>query len=267
MLYIWPYITFFSLPLLYPYILNTICPQYLIPLPLRAGSTWHLLPRISITIPILTAMLASVHYNTLVHPFTLADNRHYTFYVFRLLFRHPVIKYMVVPVYYICAWAAIVAIAGFPVDERHKTNPRGQDTGPVLAPAMNNDGIRRILPPRSLPLAPGNRVSFILVWLITTALSVITAPLVEPRYFIVPWLMWRLHVPVSRHGETGQTRIHDKPRSLLGIVNDVACVGYDHRLWLETVWFLIVNCVVGYIFLNWGFEWKQDPGLVQRFMW
>ena len=42
---------------------------------------------------------------------------------------------------------------------------------------------------------------------------------------------------------------------------------HDHRLWLETVWFLALNLITGYIFLYWGFEWPQEPGKVQRFMW
>lgn len=42
---------------------------------------------------------------------------------------------------------------------------------------------------------------------------------------------------------------------------------YDHRLWLETAWFLVINIAVGYMFLYKGFEWPQEPGTVQRFMW
>lgn len=42
---------------------------------------------------------------------------------------------------------------------------------------------------------------------------------------------------------------------------------HDHRLWLETVWFLVVNAVTGWIFLNKGFTWLQEPQNVQRFMW
>jgi alpha-1,2-glucosyltransferase len=221
MLYIWPYITFFSFPLLYPYTLNAILPQNLIPAPLRIGSTRPLLPRLTTTIPIVAIMLTIVHYNTLVHPFTLADNRHYTFYVFRLLLRHPAIKYLVVPIYFICAWAAIAALGGYP-----NSHPPPQD---------------RKSHSKARP-SPGNRVSFFLIWLLTTSLSVITAPLVEPRYFIIPWLVWRMHIPLP-----------SKP--------------YAYTLYLETAWFLLINWATGYIFLNWGFEWVQEPGAVQRFMW
>jgi alpha-1,2-glucosyltransferase len=38
-------------------------------------------------------------------------------------------------------------------------------------------------------------------------------------------------------------------------------------LWGETFWFLLINTVTGYVFLYRGFEWPQEPGKVQRFMW
>ena len=41
----------------------------------------------------------------------------------------------------------------------------------------------------------------------------------------------------------------------------------DHRLWLETFWFLLINAVTGYMFLYKGFTWPQEPGRIQRFMW
>ena len=40
------------------------------------------------------------------HPFLLSDNRHYTFYVWRRIYRfHPLVPYLLVPVYLACAWA------------------------------------------------------------------------------------------------------------------------------------------------------------------
>ena len=51
------------------------------------------------------------------------------------------------------------------------------------------------------------------------------------------------------------------------MIRGALCEQYDHRLWLETVWFLLVDGVTGYVFLKRGFEWKQEPGRVQRFMW
>ena len=40
------------------------------------------------------------------HPFLLADNRHYTFYVWRRVFMlHPVVPHLLVPGYIACGWA------------------------------------------------------------------------------------------------------------------------------------------------------------------
>src|SRR2546423_2818274 len=102
MLYIWPSIVFFSWPVLLPGI---------------AKLSRKKLPRLSVALPVMGLMLLAVHFNTIVHPFTLADNRHYVFYVFRILLRHPVVKYAAVPVYISCAWLVIHALGEVPENE------------------------------------------------------------------------------------------------------------------------------------------------------
>lgn len=43
---------------------------------------------------------AAVRYNTLVHPYLLADNRHYTFYVWnRFYARHEYARFAIIPLY------------------------------------------------------------------------------------------------------------------------------------------------------------------------
>ena len=256
MLYLWPCFAFFSLPLLYPYIIN-ILPNTVLPPALRLSSIESRFPRIIVRVAVIAIMLAIAHYNTLVHPFTLADNRHYTFYIFRILLRHPAIKYLAGPIYFLCAWAAVAALGGQNAQIQQPTPKRSskqrwQDTA---------------ISPSSLGSDP--RASFLLIWLLATAASLVTTPLVEPRYFVVPWLMWRLHVaplrldapssPRSNNGAgTGTVWLH---------FEKFVYSTHDHRLWLETVWLLAINMATGYIFLKWGFEWPQEPGLVQRFMW
>merc|ERR1712098_796512 len=45
-------------------------------------------------------MVIIIQYNTMAHPYLLADNRHYTFYIWRKIFmRHWTVKYLLVPVY------------------------------------------------------------------------------------------------------------------------------------------------------------------------
>ena len=194
----------------------------------------------------MAVMTLAVHFNTIVHPFTLADNRHYVFYVFKLLLLHPPAKYAAVPIYFICAWATIAALS----DESAPTNAHGQKTSSKASKDATPDG-------NPEPI----RISFLLVYLTSTTLSLITAPLVEPRYFILPWLIWRLHVdPPPR-------RASSRKQSSNGMLEKVLQADMSTWLYLETTWFLLINLVTWWMFLHRGFEWKQEPGRVQRFMW
>jgi alpha-1,2-glucosyltransferase len=255
MLYIWPFITFFSWPLVYQYLL--LLPfSLLAQIPAYAGletlqvfKRKGLLPHLWITLGFLGLACTVVYFNTVVHPFTLADNRHYVFYAFRKLLHPWWIRYAVTPIYFLCAWALLASLGG----------------GPGPAPASTRRAPSGLV--EHLALADGQSsatTSFVLIWLTTSALQLITAPLVEPRYFILPWIFWRMHVPLCLPPKTsGQTEKKKKERPLwVGLWED-----YDHRLWFETAWMLAVNAGTGYIFLNWGFEWPQEPGRVQRFMW
>lgn len=182
-----------------------------------------------------------VRFNTIVHPFTLADNRHYMFYVFRILLRNALTKYGAVAAYMVCAWLSINTLStpGLSQKKLHAS----KDKSPPLEDTTSC------------------HASFVLVWLASTALSVITAPLVEPRYFILPWLMWRLRVPWYNY-RNPSLKGKGKKESMASLLKS-----HDHRLWLETLWFLFVNAITGYMFLYRGFSWPQEPGNVQRFMW
>ncbi|MCJ1308262.1 glucosyltransferase [Agyrium rufum] len=266
MLYIWPYITFFSWPLLYPYFLTflRILPssiQSMLPRSAFRYTPAIAPPRILVMILSTAVACLIVRFNTLIHPFTLADNRHYTFYVFRILLRHPAIKYLITPVYVLCGWVAIQAMGGWPQGESghqsfreppdgNKSEKISEDEAPAPIAADKRDG---------------QSVSFVLVFLLATSLSLISAPLVEPRYFVVPWLIWRLHVPSmapprpDAKGDLAKPSTEEDdsiPNLWLGV-----------NLYIETAWYIVVNVVTGYIFLNWGFDWPSEPGKVQRFMW
>lgn len=54
-----------------------------------------------LSILILGALIAAVvHFNTVIHPYLLADNRHYTFYVFnRFYLRYEHARFAIIPVY------------------------------------------------------------------------------------------------------------------------------------------------------------------------
>ncbi|KAK5138358.1 hypothetical protein LTR08_003419 [Meristemomyces frigidus] len=245
MLYISPFMAFFSLPLLYPYLL--LLPiMILAQLPgygtldsMRVFKCRLILPRIWLILIPLAIACITVWANTIVHPFTLADNRHYVFYVFRHLLRPWWLRYAVTPIYLLCAWACMQILGAGPPATRRMTGtlPDGEHSATV---------------------------SFMLIWLATSALQLITAPLVEPRYFILPWLFWRMHLPVQLPPSKD---IQEKKARAGSLSWTALWEDYDHRLWLETAWLLVINAATGYIFLNWGFEWPLEPGKVQRFMW
>lgn len=298
MLYIWPYIAFFSWPLLAPYLL-------ILPLLALAGNSplepmlifrrRGFIPRRLPLLAIALLAIIIIRYNTIIHPFTLADNRHYTFYIFRLLLRtHSSIRYGATPIYMLTAWASIQTLGA-----RNRTSAPGPTTNPssassrssenendsestmTLQPARSNAA--SVLPTSSTPTT----TAFFLLWLLTTALQLVTAPLFEPRYLLLPWIFWRLHLPTQQpfssttepteasfsssneddvqrqNASSGKARATKADR-------DAVSSWWERQnplLWAETAWFLLVNGVTGYVFLRRGFEWEQEPGRVQRFMW
>ena len=269
MLYIWPYIAFFSFPVMLPSLMYNLLPLLTskvvenLPKSLQGfHSASNNLPRLAILIPILATTLVTIHYNTLVHPFTLADNRHYTFYVFRLLTRHPLTKYLVSPLYLFFGWACISALAGMKPIEEEPTPIKKSDKGwPETKPRIPGyDADREAV----------RALSFIL-WLLTSALSLASTPLVEPRYFILPWMMWRIQIPLSsitnlREDNHSRARLAGTQKSgVLGALVDIFT--RSHILNLETLWLLLVNAVTCYLFLYRGFSWPSEPSSIQRFMW
>lgn len=243
MLYIWPFILLFSWPVLLPQLTSLDLSN------LR-------LPRLWVIVIVMISMTAIVHFNTIVHKFLLADNRHYAFYAFKLLRANSWGWYALIPVYAVTAWLSIYALG----------------TRPALGAGKNKSVIhssKSSIPPKpheEIIEDNENRITFLIIWLISTALSLITAPLVEPRYFIVPWLMWRLHVPnaIKVIPEIPQEKPNESTteqiRSILHVIA-------KRCLWIELAWYMLINLIICHRFLYRGFEWPQEPGQVQRFMW
>lgn len=73
--------------------------------------------------------------------------------------------------------------------------------------------------------------------------------------------MWRMHLPLYSPGEA-----QDKQIAKSGSLKAILAI-YDYRVIVETLWFLVINAVTGYIFIYWTFEWPSEPGKAQRFMW
>jgi alpha-1,2-glucosyltransferase len=238
MLYIWPCIVFFSWPVLLPSV---------------AKLSRKKLPRLSVALGVMGLMLLAVRFNTIIHPFTLADNRHYVFYVFRILLRHPGVKYAAVPIYFASSWLVIDAWGEVPGIDESKVRRK-----------MKQEGKWQDFSATMSVLEEPTRVSFVLIWLVATTLSLVTAPLVEPRYFIVPWLVWRMNIPV----ESRRENIYEPSEAgENGFAYQALSWAASNRLWIETAWYLLINVVTCYVFLYKGFLWPQEPDKVQRFMW
>ena len=249
LLYFFPFIVFFSWPVLLPLLSN---PATLI----------FRLPRRATVAILVVAAILTVYNNTVIHPFLLADNRHYTFYVTHILFlRNWLVKYLATPIYIACGWLTIAILGG-------KARPR---RGSVVATSKGR-------------VAPDTvHVSWVLVWLISTALSLVTAPLIEPRYFIIPWLIWRLHVPEvfpsqprMEHTESsynpaaGQECKESVATTISAVRRRMQSLLRQLGPWsphIEFAWYMTINLVTCWMFLYRPFEWLQEPGKQQRFMW
>lgn len=261
--------------------------------------------------------LGIVHLNTIIHPFTLADNRHYMFYIFRYtILRAEWVRYALAPIYVLCwavCWKALegcranyyraqdedcpvahqdqgrYGLINRPSIDGSIAFPSSQDTSrrQLAGSASGRHNSDRI---RNTPLQSPHdylddsrsvstsspSLSTALLWALTTALSLVTAPLVEPRYFILPWVFWRLLMPAWPAHACHRPRSEaDRPRKSRGPLGELFRLGrrVDVRLALETAWFLVINLVTAYMFIARPFYWRAadgtllDGGRVQRFMW
>ena len=248
--------------------------------------------------------VAVVKYNTIIHPFTLADNRHYMFYVFRYTIRLPgLFRFYLIAPYSLCAGLVLGALTlgdrtssalatSFfnhpflqPPPTVRKTVPAPGPSGSKKKSGVDNEAgsstEAKAAPPGNAPHVLKARLdevpsasqtaplTTILLLFLATALSLVTAPLVEPRYFIIPWVMWRLHVPAWPTSEMSPKLWR------IPLVHQVLRLGrvMDLRLLLETAWFCAVNYATMLIFITRPFQWFAedgtllDEGRMQRFMW
>ena len=133
---------------------------------------------------------------TFAHRYLLADNRHYTFYVWAKLFRrHELVKFALIPCYLLAMWS--------------------------MAKSLEHMSIL-----------------WKCVYCVCVAANLIPSPLLEFRYFIIPYLIYRLNMQMSSYV----------------------------RLLLELALYLMVNFVTLYLFIEKPFLWENTSGY-QRFMW
>ncbi|UKZ79897.1 hypothetical protein TrVFT333_007660 [Trichoderma virens FT-333] len=264
MLYIWAFFGFFSLPLFVPYVVlamdalrsvfisqknrvgkgsgsastktksetpkasSNSATQPVLSLPLKFFSAIFnnrlLWPLYLIATFVLSTLI--VRFNTITHPFTLADNRHYMFYVFRYTIRRaPWIRYFLILPYTVSRWFVWGTLSGCTnwtptpykddcsayyhssrpspftcdpfviADATHETTTgESQDAQAQTQKELQQKYLQDPLLFSTEPISTSTG----LIFLLATTLSLITAPLVEPRYFIIPWVIWRLLVPAWR---------------------------------------------------------------------
>lgn len=138
---------------------------------------------------------------TVVHPFLLADNRHFTFYIFKRLLSHPYSQIVAIPLYHFATFNVVSLLSQ----------------------------TRRM------------RLSLvgIMAFLIALCLTIIPSPLFEPRYYIIPLIIFRVYItPMS-----------------------------DWSHMLEFLWLNSINVLMMLVFFNYEFSWDSEPGSIQRIIW
>lgn len=144
---------------------------------------------------------------TVVHPFLLADNRHYTFYIWKRILNREHSNIFMIPIYHFCTWNIVDSLL------------------------VNIRGLSLIT---------------IITFIGGICLTIIPSPLFEPRYYIVPLLIYRLYISPTQE-------------KLFGIKVS--------RHLVEFCWLALVDLVVIFIFLNYEFTWHSEPGTIQRIIW
>ncbi|ORX50502.1 hypothetical protein DM01DRAFT_1324915 [Hesseltinella vesiculosa] len=146
----------------------------------------------------MACMVYMVRYHTYEHPFLLSDNRHYSFYVWKKIYRrHWSVRYLLIPAYTISGWWNTMCLF--------------------------------------------DHVSFLwaLGYLATLILTLVPSPLLEFRYFILPFLFYCLHLPPPSIQRTSLT------------------IGF----------YTTLNLITLYLFIYRPFHWPNLPDQWQRFMW
>ncbi|CAM6044206.1 unnamed protein product [Sphagnum compactum] len=147
------------------------------------------------------AAFVFVHYFSLAHPYLLADNRHYTFYLWKDVIQHnQSAKYCLIPLYVYSWWSILHSL--------------GRTQGRL----------------------------WILVFCLGIMGVLVPAPLLEFRYFTIPFFLIALHTKIPEEIELGTS-------------------------FCMTILYLVLNAFTMYLFLFRPFHWANDPGGIQRFMW
>ncbi len=153
--------------------------------------------KLVLAVAVVMLMSVTVYKLTYAHEYLLADNRHFTFYIWKKIYqRHWTVKYLLIPGY---------LYGGYTMQQN---------------------------------LAIGNSGLWILLYTIAVCLVTVPQKLLELRYFIIPYLMFRLHAKIP---------------------------SFFH-LAMESVLYAAVNAITIILFLYKPFHWENETS-EQRFMW
>lgn len=209
---------------------------------------------------LLAATAAAVHWGSVAHPFLLADNRHYAFYLWRrVLSPH---RYALVPLYALSArmwWDALGECAA-----------GSQLSSPLTSAAATTQS----------PL-------WLLGFVLSSALTLVPSPLLEPRYFLLPYVLMRLHLlpdrsaaaeappaqassakPSTGKPASGQDATSAPPAPAAPALGPATPPPWARAaLFAEGALHLALGGATLFVFLRRPFEWPSEPGAAQRFMW
>lgn len=153
------------------------------------------------------------------HPFLLSDNRHYSFYIWKKIYkRHWAVRYLLTPVYIISSFLNIHVFG-------------------KCAYIMTYNLIDSLF-----FCIVAQHTSFLvsLGYLFALILTLVPSPLLEFRYFIIPFLFYMVHIP--------------PPTAISRTV--IALLLYSS-----------IHVITIYLFLYKPFTWPSEPNQFQRFMW
>jgi alpha-1,2-glucosyltransferase len=144
----------------------------------------------------LCCLVLIIHYNTLVHPYILADNRHYSFYVWKNFMNQFVFfKYILVPIYAFAMYAILKSLSHL-------------------------------------------RLFSVVAYILCVCIVLVPQLLLEPRYFIIPYILFRLH--------------QKEPK--------------NWQIVAETLTTTFINIAQFVLFINKTFYW-EDEKYPQRIVW
>lgn len=203
---------------------------------------WHRMfgsvARILCTTTLCAIICVTINLYTIHHPFLLADNRHYTFYLWRrVILVHPVVKYLLAPAYLAMGWTWWVAVGDSEV--------MGGTEASLLQTIL-------------IPLA--------------AAPTLLPAPLLEPRYFVVPLVLARALLVGLGEGVAPGQGGGKEASGAGGVGGEGGAAGGDKcaRDWLrlsptaslvlEFSWYALINAATLYVFV-------YLPRGEIRFMW